>query len=38
MNELKMTVKDEIKKIKSITKEQLELLYQISKRLNSLEY
>jgi len=33
-----MTVKDEIKKIKSITKEQFELLYQISKRLNSLEY
>ncbi len=33
-----MSVKEEIKKIKSLTKDQFELLYTISKRLNSLEY
>lgn len=34
----KTAVKEEIKKIKSITKDQFELLYEISKRLNSLQY
>jgi Nif-specific regulatory protein len=33
-----MAISDEIKKIKSITREQFELLYNISRRLNSLEY
>lgn len=33
-----MSVKEEIKKIKSLTRDQFELLYSISKRLNSLEY
>lgn len=33
-----MALTEEIKKIKSITREQFELLYNISKRLNSLEY
>ncbi|MCX8056485.1 MAG: sigma 54-interacting transcriptional regulator [Ignavibacteria bacterium] len=31
-------MKEEIKKIKSLSKDQFELLYQISKRLNSLHY
>ncbi len=34
----KTPVKEDIKKIKSITKDQFELLYEISKRLNSLQY
>lgn len=33
-----MTVKEEIKKIKSIKKDQFELLYEISKRLNTFKY
>lgn len=33
-----MALTEEIKKIKSITREQFELLYNISRRLNSLEY
>lgn len=33
-----MAVKEEIKKIKTITKDQFELLYEISKRLNTFKY
>lgn len=33
-----MSVKEELKKIKSITREQFELLYNISQKLNNLEY
>lgn len=33
-----MAVKEEIKKIKSIKKDQFELLYEISKRLNTFKY